>query len=110
MNENERMRNALTEILNLAYTITGDSDMSDAKIPLDWLIAKCKEGLESQEEPNGGLKAVRAKLVDVFREYIRMAMKATGDAGISILMFSKDVSNLGDSLTEEDIGTIEDKN
>ena len=52
MNQYEKMKAALTEILNIAQVVAGDSDMSAAKITPEWLIKVCKNALSEEGDGN----------------------------------------------------------
>ena len=58
---------------------------------------------------NEELEAAKKKIREGVVAYIRAAYKATGSAEIAVLMLAKEISGVGDSLTESDLAGIEQK-
>ena len=58
---------------------------------------------------NEELEAAKKKIREGVVAYVRAAYKASGSAEIAVLMLAKEISGIGDSLTEADFAGLEEK-
>jgi hypothetical protein len=58
---------------------------------------------------NEELEAAKKKIREGVVAYVRAAYKASGSAEIAVLMLAKEISGIGDSLTEADFAWLEEK-
>ena len=58
---------------------------------------------------NEELEAAKKKIREGVVAYVRAAYKAIGSAEIAVLMLAKEISGIGESLTEADFAVLEEK-
>ena len=58
---------------------------------------------------NEELEAAKKKIREGVVAYVRAAYKASGSVEIAVLMLAKEISGVGDTLTEADFAGLEEK-
>lgn len=58
---------------------------------------------------NEELEAAKKKIREGVVAYVRAAYKASGSVEIAVLMLAKEISSVGDTLTEADFAGLEEK-